>query len=251
MQVTANLEPIPILVYHQIAEAPPKGAPFRSLCVSPARFRQQMSLLRLMGYRALSIGDLQPYLSGEQTGRVVGLTFDDGYLNNLEHAMPVLSELGFTGTCYVVSAVGGKTNVWDKDIGVAQVPLMNDAQMRAWISAGQEIGAHTRHHVHLIEKSVDVARDEISGCKAELECKLGHEVPHFCYPYGEYSPLHVDLVAAAGFVTATTTRRSRCHAGTELLAIPRVPVVRSTSWFQTWLKVKTTYEDKKSERVKA
>ena len=37
--VTANVLPIPILVYHQIAEAPQSGAPFRSLYVSPCSFR--------------------------------------------------------------------------------------------------------------------------------------------------------------------------------------------------------------------
>jgi hypothetical protein len=29
--VTANVSPIPILVYHQISDAPKKGAPFRVL----------------------------------------------------------------------------------------------------------------------------------------------------------------------------------------------------------------------------
>lgn len=243
--VTANQTPIPILVYHQIAEAPSKGAPFRSLCVSPARFKRQMNLLRRFGYRGLSMGDLQPYLSGQKVGKVVGLTFDDGYLNNLQHALPVLAAHGFTATCYTVSAMSGKTNFWDRDIGIAQVPLMTDAQMREWTSAGQEVGAHTRHHVHLNQQSAEVARDEIFGCKAELEGKLGLSVQHFCYPYGEYSAQHVDWVHEAGFNTATTTARGRCHAGADYLELPRVPVMRSTNWFQMWLKVQTAYEDKK------
>lgn len=244
-QHTANKLPIPILVYHQIAEAPPKGAPFRSLCVSPTRFSQQMGLLRRLGFRALSMGDLLPYLMGEQTGKVVGLTFDDGYLNNLQHALPVLNAHGFTGTCYSVSALSGKTNLWDRDIGIAQVPLMSKLDMREWVDAGQEIGAHTRHHVHLNAQTAEVARQEIVGCKAELEDILGKSVSHFCYPYGEYAPQHVAWVGEAGFATATTTTRGRCHAGSALLTLSRVPVMRSTHWFQMWLKVQTSYEDKK------
>lgn len=244
-QVTANAAPIPILVYHQIAQAPPKGAPFRSLCVSPERFKQQMTLLRLLGYRGLSMSELQPYLSGQLTGKVVGLTFDDGYLNNLQHALPVLAANGFSATCYAVSNMAGMTNVWDKEVGIAQVPLMTSAQMQEWIKAGQEIGAHTRHHVHLPLQSAELARDEIFGCKAELEDMLGRAVQHFCYPYGEYAQEHVEWVQEAGFTSATTTARGRCHAGHDYLTLSRVPVMRSTHWFQMWLKLQTFYEDKK------
>ena len=94
--------PIPILVYHQISAAPPRGAPFRGLYVAPQSFARQMALLKLMGYRGLSMGALLPYLQGEKNGKVVGITFDDGYQNNLSHALPVLVRHGFSSTCYVV-----------------------------------------------------------------------------------------------------------------------------------------------------
>ena len=125
---TANVAPIPILTYHQIAEAPPKGAPYRSLYVAPRDFARQMAFLNCLGYRGLSMDDLQPYLSGEKVGKVVGITFDDGYVNNLTHALPVLQRYGFTSTCYAVSQLLGKTNAWDISTGIAQVPLMTAAQ---------------------------------------------------------------------------------------------------------------------------
>ena len=89
-QTTANRTPIPILVYHQIAMAPPKGSPFRSLYVAPDAFARQMAWLKLLGYTGLSMSSLQPYLQDKKTGKVVGITFDDGYQNNLIHALPVL-----------------------------------------------------------------------------------------------------------------------------------------------------------------
>lgn len=66
---TANVRPIPILTYHQIDQAPAKGAPFRSLVVSPSSFARQMALLSVLGYRALSMSNLMPYLAGARTGR--------------------------------------------------------------------------------------------------------------------------------------------------------------------------------------
>ncbi len=242
---TANPRPIPILVYHQIAAAPPTGSPFRSLYVAPDAFARQMAWLGRLGYQGLSMGDLMPYLQGEKTGKVVGITFDDGYQNNLVHALPALVKQGFTSTCYAVSGLLGKTNVWDAAIGIAQTPLMNAAEIRQWVAAKQEIGSHTRQHVKLLETDAAACREEISLGKTELEAVIGQDVHHFCYPYGQYQPAHVTMADEAGFTTATTTVRSRCHPGADMLQLPRVPVVRSTTLPVFWLKLATAYEDRR------
>lgn len=242
---TKNLSPIAILMYHQIAAAPPKGTPFRSLVVAPADFERQMAFLKLLGYQGLSMSALLPYLRGERRGKVVGITFDDGYLNNLNYALPVLQRHGFSSTCYAVSQLLGKTNVWDREIGMPQVPLMTADQLRQWVTGGQEVGAHTRHHVRLKQLGSTSCRDEISLCKAELEAVTGAPVRHFCYPYGEYSAEHVTLAREAGYETVTTTQRGRCHLGADLFELPRITVARRTTRLGVWLKVATAYEDRK------
>ena len=242
---SANASPIPILTYHQIDDAPASGAAFRSLYVGPKAFARQMACLRYLGYRGLSMSDLLPYLSGKKTGKVVGITFDDGYLNNLTHALPVLQRHGFTSTCYAVSQRVGQTNFWDQDAGVAQTPLMNAGQLQRWVAGGQEIGAHTRNHARLTQVDASTAMSEIAGGKTELEALIGQPVTQFCYPYGEFSPDHVDMVRRAGFASATTTQRSRCHMAEDLLQLPRVPVLRATTLPVLWLKLATAYEDRR------
>ena len=242
---SANSLPIPILTYHQIETAPPKGASFRSLYVSSTDFSRQMALLSGLGYRGLSMSALMPYLKGEQTGKVFGLTFDDGYLNNLVHALPVLKRHGFSSTCYAVSQQVGKTNVWDRPAGVAQTPLMNASQLQEWLTGGQEIGAHTRHHVRLSQVDTKVGRYEILLCKTELEAITNAPVQHFCYPYGDYKPEHNAMVRKAGFASATTTQRSRCLMSEDMFQLPRVPVLRSTSLPVLWLKLASAYEDRR------
>ena len=74
-----------------------------------------MAMLRWLGFQGLSMRDLEPYLDGRQQGKVVGITFDDGYLNNLQHALPILRKHGHTATCYAVSHLIGQTNRWDED----------------------------------------------------------------------------------------------------------------------------------------
>ena len=244
---TANRTPIPILVYHQIAEAPPQGSPFRSLYVAPKSFSRQMAWLKMLGYQGLSMSRLQPYLLGEKTGKVVGITFDDGYENNLVHALPVLLQHEFSATCYAVSGLLGKTNMWDESIGIKQTSLMNKAQIRQWTQVGQEIGSHTRQHIDLTAASEQECCAEIRAGKNELEAVVDQPVEHFCYPYGRYDPAHVGMVRESGFLTATTTQRSRCHAQTDLLELPRVPVMRSTSLPVFWLKIATRYEDRRRQ----
>jgi peptidoglycan/xylan/chitin deacetylase (PgdA/CDA1 family) len=239
--------PIPILTYHQIAPPAPKGAPYRSLCVAPADFARHMGMLALLGYQGLSMSALMPYLRGERQGKVVGITFDDGYLNNLEHALPVLARHGFSSTCYAVSQLLGQSNVWDHHKGIAAAPLMTAAQLRQWVAAGQEVGAHTRHHVHLNALDEATCRQEIALCKTELELACGAPVNHFCYPYGEFAQPHVALVQEAQFHTATTTHRGRSTGGDSLWALPRVPVLRSTTRPVLWAKVATAYEDRRRD----
>ena len=241
-----NALPVPILVYHQVDQAPLKGEPFRSLYVSPPAFARQMRFLKALGYQGLSMTALMPYLLGDKQGKVVGITFDDGYLNNLTYALPVLQDLGFSSTCYCVSQRQGETNVWDVSQGVAQTSLMNGDELRHWVVGGQEVGAHTRHHVNLTECDESLAELEISLSKIELEALVQKDVQHFCYPYGRYQSEHSEMARAAGFVTSTTTQRGRCLAGRDLLALPRVPVLRSTTLPVFWLKVATNYEDRRS-----
>lgn len=237
--------PVPILTFHQIASAPDMGTGFRSLSVAPDDFERQMAFLHTLGYQGLSMTALQPYLRGERSGKVVGISFDDGYLNNLTHALPVLQQLGFSSTCYAISAMLGQTNSWDRLHGVPPSELMSAGQLRQWVAGGQEIGAHTRHHVRLTEVDAPTALEEIAQCKTELEQLAGAAVNHFCYPYGQFTPDHVAMVGQVGYVSATTTQRGRCHAGDRLLALPRVPVLRRTSRPLLWWKLASNYEDQR------
>lgn len=234
----------PILMYHQIDVSPAKGTPMRGLTVTPSSFARQMGLLRLFGYRGVSMTELEPYLKGEATGNVVGITFDDGYRNNLEHALPVLQRNKFTATCYAVSHPHEGRNAWDESIGVPQKSLLNPAEMREWVKAGMELGAHTRHHADLTAIDPELTVDEIAGCKQELEDICGQEVRHFCYPYGRYTAEHVRLVRDAGYTTATTTRRGRARAGDDLLELHRVMIAHSNHLLLFGAKALGSYEDR-------
>jgi peptidoglycan/xylan/chitin deacetylase (PgdA/CDA1 family) len=238
------MRPIPILTYHQIAQAPERGAPMRSLYVSPSAFALQMHTLSLLGYQGLSMTALMPYLQGEKTGKVVGITFDDGYVNNLENAAKFLKKFNFSSTCYVVSELLGKTNVWDHALGIAPAPLMDIDQLQQWIASGQEIGSHTQHHVDLTTTDTQTSQSEILNSRISLSQELNTDIQQFCYPYGRYAAEHIDIVKASGYVAATTTARGKVHADDSEFELRRIPVVRSTALPQFLLKILSSYEDR-------
>jgi len=197
--------------------------------------------------------ELMPYIRGEKIGKVIGITFDDGYLNNLIHAAPILNKFGFTSTCYIVSDLIGTTNSWDAGIGVPSASLMNLDELTQWRQLGQEIGSHTLTHRNLMQLDNSVAEDEVVLSKNALETKLGAQIHQFCYPYGDYDLRHVKFVQQAGYLAATTTKRGRvrcceeqghgANAANRYWELPRIPIVRSTSWLQFLLKIATPYED--------
>lgn len=237
---------IPILMYHNIAKLPAGVRIYRSLYVSPASFARQLGLLKALGYRGVSMSEAMPYLRGEKRGKVVAITLDDGYVDNLEFALSALSRHGFTATCYAVSGYLGRFNGWDDEKLGIRKPLMTAAQLRAWLDGGMEVGAHSRTHVRLSQCDDAGLRDEIHGSKAELEDRLGTAVSQFCYPYGDHDERVVDAARNAGYDAATTTHRGRARSGGDLWRLPRIQVARHHVLAQVAAKLVTGYEDRRA-----
>jgi peptidoglycan/xylan/chitin deacetylase (PgdA/CDA1 family) len=239
------MKAIPILMYHQIDVPAPRGTRFRGLTVHPKSFARQMRWMHRLGYRGLSMRDLTPYLKGEKTGKVFGVTFDDGFRNVYLNALPVLTELGFTSTNYLVANQFDGGNVWDADNNIPFSPLMTIAEAKAWSKAGPEVGSHTLDHVDLPQLSREEARQQITLSRHILSDTVEQDVTAFCYPYGHFSPEHIEMVAQAGYENATTTQRGLAGPQDKPFILPRVGVWRTTHLFRFFQKCLTDHEDRR------
>jgi len=217
----------------------------RSLHVSPKSFLWQMRILKWLGYKGVCMSEIMPYLRGEKSGKVIGITFDDGYKNILTKALPILKKFGFTATCYLVSQNIGGNNYWDLKKGLPICPTLEKKEVNEWLSNGMEIGSHSQNHVRLSEYSQSNFSKEIFHSKQDLEFSFNSPVNHFCYPYGDYNAQIISEVKSAGYESATTVNRGRATIDDNIHELPRVFVTHRTFPHLFLMKILTSYEDRR------
>jgi len=227
LSITTRNVPM-ILMYHAVSDA--RDDP-NMLCVPPDVFAQQMTWLRRRGLRGVSVGTL---LAAMQTGshsRMVGITFDDGYVNVLEAAVPELQRHGFGATAFIIAGRLGGTNEWDE--GPAW-PLMSAEQVRQLAVAGIEIGSHGSSHRRLAGLSEDELSAEIEASRASLRALTGTDVAGFAYPYGSMDAAAWRAVRSAGYSYACAVSASAQDIG--IMALPRVYVGKHDGPFRLAVK---------------
>jgi len=174
----------------------------RRFHLSPKRLRALCESLAEDGFGAQS---LSAVIDAPSASRSIGLTFDDGYEDFFDAALPVLSEFGFSATVFVVAGLIGKTNEWDTNRGGHARKLMSAVQLRSIASAQIEVASHSMTHAWLPSLSDDALRRELSDSKRTLEDLLGGEVKSFAYPSGAIDVRVRHAAGEAGYLFAATT----------------------------------------------
>jgi peptidoglycan/xylan/chitin deacetylase (PgdA/CDA1 family) len=168
--------------------------------VTPRRLSEQLRWLRARGLRGVGTGELlAARAEGRDTG-LAGLTFDDGYRDFLDRAVPLLRRYGCTATVYVVAGLLGGDNAWDP-LGPRR-PLLTADGVRAAADAGMEIGSHGLLHRDLTTAGAAALTEETVRSRALLEEVTGRPVTGFCYPYGRVDARALAAVRAAGYAHA-------------------------------------------------
>jgi peptidoglycan/xylan/chitin deacetylase (PgdA/CDA1 family) len=211
-------EGLRILFYHRISDDRDL------LAVTPKRFRAQMALLADAGCRVVDVADAWAMLArGESPPGVVGLSFDDGYRDIAEHALPVLEQHGFRASVFVATSVvdGSASFSWYASQPAVLswsdiVALDRDSPFR--------FEAHTLTHPDLRALRTSAVEREIAGSKDALEEHLGRRVDVFCYPAGLFGRRERAIVARAGFRAATSCEPGANSPRTDPFALRRVAV---------------------------
>ena len=208
-----------ILMYHRVAEVAENP-----LCVTPRRFAEQMTWLKQHGLRGVGVGTLIDAMrTGRQRG-LVGITFDDGYVNLVEAALPELLRHGFSATMFICSGLLGGTSNWDD---VPPWPMMSADQVRELAAAGMEIGSHTITHLRMPGADTDQLKAEVSESRTSLGELIGAPIRGFAYPYGSMDSAAQHAVRDAGYDYACAVMTPMTQLG--FMTLPRMFIAECDS----------------------
>jgi peptidoglycan/xylan/chitin deacetylase (PgdA/CDA1 family) len=216
--------PVPVLMYHSISTG--SSPDFHRYTVAPREFAAQMDYLDIQGYRPVTAADLAAHrVSGRPLpARPVVLTFDDGYADFADAALPVLQAHRFPATLFVISGYVGRAAGFLRGCGEERRRLLSWTQLRDLAAEGVEIGSHSHTHPQLDLLPPAVARDEVRRSKCVLEDNLGQAVTGFCYPFGYWNRAARAGVEAAGFGYGCAAADLVSVPGDDVRTLPRLAV---------------------------
>ena len=223
---------VSILLYHSISEAASDG--IESFTTTPAEFGAHLDAVVASGLPVLTVSEF-----AARREPAVVITFDDGFADFAEHALPALAERGLPSTLYVTT-------------GFLDTPgMLRASQLREFVGHGVEIGAHTHTHPQLDTISLGAARDEITQSKQLLEDALGSAVKSFAYPHGYSSAKVRGLVRDAGFSSACAVRNTLSSTTDDRFALARLTVRDTTTAGDVagWLEGRRVRSPRRRERV--
>lgn len=184
-------------------------------------------------FTVVPLGEVVRRLStGESVGRLLAVTFDDGYRDNCEVAAPILRHHGLSACFFVATGFIGSTHIpwWDADDGIAS-EWMDWDDVRSVVANGFDVGSHTVHHVDLGAIGGAEAHHELTESKRRLEAEVGRRITLFCYPYG--GPAHLsesnrELARQAGYACCLSGFGGLVPRGADPFRIRRTPV---SQWY--------------------
>jgi peptidoglycan/xylan/chitin deacetylase (PgdA/CDA1 family) len=229
--------PVMALLYHRVADVHPND-----WTIDWKRFRYQMEWLQ-QRFQIVTLEEAQRRISsGENREPTVCITFDDGYAENSDKAIPWLIEQKIPVTYFVTTdnILSGRPFPHDVD---RHCPLQPNTveQLRAMSAAGVEIGAHSRTHANLGRlSSIAELKDEILGSKSDLEALLDKPVCYFAFPYGLHQSMSAEgfaIAYEAGFAGICSAYGGYNMPGADSFHIQRIHGDPQWSRFLNWMTI--------------
>lgn len=207
------------LMYHEIE------APGTALCsadpgyvryvVLKSEFKRHLELMHDAGLRGVSVTEALTGVRHHEYASVA-ITFDDGCETDHTVAAPILLDMGFNATLFVVAGFIGTRH------------FLTPGQLRELHEAGFEIGSHSMTHRHLTDLNDEELIGELRNSKDRLEQIIGAPVVNISCPNGRWNARVARFAGEIGYRTISTSRIARNFESSDLLNLARFPVMRDT-----------------------
>jgi peptidoglycan/xylan/chitin deacetylase (PgdA/CDA1 family) len=207
---------IPVLMYHYIGDLPANAdATRKGLTVSTQNFEDQVNFLATQGYSSITLDQLYAYLTKGQPipDKSVVFSFDDGYADTFENAVPILEAHHMTGVFGIITGFAGTNSnyaTWQQIITAQKQDMV--------------IVSHSYSHPDFASKDQVYQDYNIAKSTVDLTQELGSPPSYFIYPYGKYNSTTEQVLKDHGYVMSFTTSYGFVRRGQNLLELPRVRV---------------------------
>lgn len=236
--------PMSVLFYHRVADEPPNP-----WTISKREFERHVDYCR-ENFELISLEEVQRRLeSGHSPRPSVTFTFDDGYSENCELALPLLIRHRIPCTYFVTTENVRHGHPFEHDLRLNHpLPINTVEQLKAAADAGIEIGLHTANHVDFNRvHTAEELNKEIVEAKFNLEEMIDRPVRYLAVPFGlpeQMRPAVIETARKCGLVGICSAYGAYNLIGDDSFHIRRFHGDPEFNRFRNWL----TYDNRKNLR---
>lgn len=235
---------IPVLMYHRVPVEDPKSV--HKIYVVKNQFIKQMNALKWLKKKVISLSEFNEVFYLHRDVSFLGinpviLTFDDGYLDNLTVAQPILKSFGFRASLFLLADHNINQNTWDSATGEKPAKLMSLSEKKQLDPKVWDIGSHgLQHHSYHQLTDHEIENQMIQSAHL-LSQDLGKKIESLVYPFGHTSPKIADIARRSGYLSACNTDQGGLHIADWPHSIFRVNIFPQDGYFAIWKKTRSIY----------
>ena len=234
-----------VLCYHSVCDAwnsplAMNSATFSEQCTWLARRTDTVDLAR-----AVALMDRR----GRLPSGVSTITFDDGFADNFDLALPTLKRSGLTAAVFVVAATldRGHTVDWVDDPPEFTLETLTRDQIQMLDAEGIDIGSHSLFHKNLTTLTYEECVEDLTTSRLILEEIVSKPVPYLAYPRGLWNETVAKAAQAAGYSGAFSLPIGPEAVGA--FSMPRIGIWRDNGPREFWLKNTRIYQSVRTSRL--
>jgi len=206
-----------ILYYHSVPSKDRKA------------FARQVEMLARLA-RPVNINSVEDVSTLVPGTRYAAITFDDGFEDAIENAVPELVKRNVPAVFFVTTGVLGQPATWWPEVAPERNRRIATAeQLQQLPSEWIGIGAHTLTHPRLSQLDEAQAKREILEPREQLEALLGRKIETFSFPYGDFNEALIGWCREAGYQRIFTTQHRNAFEPSSQFVVGRVKA-EPTDW---------------------
>jgi len=207
-----------ILQYHHVSDNTPS-----STSISVVQFEAHLQYLADNDFHVVSLSTLMNAIRKQQpiVDKTIVITFDDGYLDILENAKPLLDKFEYPFSIFI------SPNVIEKGYS----GFLSWQQLKVLADEGTIIANHGFSHDSFARQPAGIEQiqwlnqqgQKLNDAEAIIQEKIGQSWRYFAYPYGEYTPEIQEWLKTNDFI-AFSQQSGAVGLATDLTSVPRFPL---------------------------